>query len=53
MEENNEFIDVVREMRASQRLYFVTRSKEELKRAKALERKVDFMLEKMDEPSIF
>lgn len=53
MEENNEFIDVVREMRASQRLYFVTRSKEELKRVKALERKVDFMLEKMDDPSIF
>ena len=53
MEENNEFIDVVREMRASQRHYFVTRSKEELKRAKALERMVDSMLENMNDPSIF
>lgn len=51
--EYNEFIDAVREMRASQKHYFVTRNKEELQRAKALERKVDFMLEKMDEPSIF
>ncbi len=40
-------------MRLSQRHYFVTRSKEELNRAKALERKVDLALEKMDEPSIF
>lgn len=48
-----EFIDAVKEMRLSQKHYFVTRSKEELKRAKALERKVDSMLEKMSEPSIF
>lgn len=51
--EYNEFIDAVREMRASMKHYFVTRSKEELKRAKAYERKVDFMLEEMSEPSIF
>lgn len=51
--EYNEFIDAVREMRASQKHYFVTRSKEELQRAKAYERKVDSMLEEMSEPSIF
>lgn len=51
--ENVDFINAVREMRLSQKLYFVTRNKEELQRAKALERKVDFMLEKMNEPSIF
>jgi hypothetical protein len=51
--ENVDFINAVREMRLSQKHYFVTRNKEELQRAKALERKVDFMLEKMDEPSIF
>ena len=48
-----EFISQVREMRLSQRHYFVTRDKDELNRAKALERKVDLALEKMGEPSIF
>lgn len=53
LQEALEFISLVREMRLSQRHYFVTRSKEELNRAKALEKKVDLALEKMDEPSIF
>ena len=53
LQEAQEFISLVREMRLSQRHYFVTRSKEELNRAKALERKVDLALEQMDEPSIF
>ena len=53
LQEAQEFISLVREMRLSQRHYFVTRSKEELNRAKALERNVDLALEKMDEPSIF
>lgn len=37
-----DFIELVRQMRASQKHYFVTRSQEELKNAKALERQVDF-----------
>lgn len=40
-------------MRLSQRHYFVTRDKDELNRAKALEKKVDLALEQMGEPSIF
>lgn len=49
----NEFIELVRQMRASQKHYFVTRSQEELKNAKALERQVDFVLEEFGNPSLF
>ena len=49
----NEFIELVRQMRASQKHYFVTRSQEELKNAKALERQVDFALEECGAPSLF
>ena len=48
-----DFIELVRQMRASQKHYFVTRSQEELKNAKALERQVDFALEEFDNPSLF
>ena len=49
----NEFIELVRQMRASQKHYFVTRSQEELKNAKALEWQVDFALEEFGNPSLF
>lgn len=49
----NQFIELVRQMRASQKHYFVTRSQEELKNAKALERQVDFALEEFGNPSLF
>ena len=48
-----DFIELVRQMRASQKHYFVTRSQEELKNAKALERQVDFALEELGNPSLF
>lgn len=36
-----EFFDLVHKMRVSQRLYFKTRSPQELRRSKALENEVD------------
>ena len=48
-----DFIELVRQMRSSQKHYFVTRSQEELKNAKALERHVDFALEEFGNPSLF
>lgn len=40
----NEFIELVREMRKTQREYFRTRDKNVLSRSKELERKVDAYL---------
>ena len=48
-----DFIELVRQMRASQKHYFVTRNQEELKNAKSLERQVDFALEEFCNPSLF
>ncbi len=47
MSENlNSFEQCVKEMREAQRLYFKTRDKAVLEKAKELERKVDYWLEK-------
>ena len=43
-----EFIELVREMRAAQKEYFKTRSKEVLNRSKELERKVDTELQSIN-----
>ena len=48
-----DFNELVRQMRASQKHYFVTRNQEELKNAKSLERQVDFALEEFGNPSLF
>lgn len=48
-----DFIELVRQMRASQKHYFVTRNQEELKNAKSLERQVYFALEEFGNPSLF
>lgn len=43
-----EFIELVREMRAAQKEYFRTRSKDVLNRSKELERKVDAELQSIN-----
>lgn len=43
-----EFIELVREMRAAQKEYFKTRSKDVLNRSKELERKVDAELQSIN-----
>ena len=48
-----DFIELVRQMRASQKHYFVTRNQEELKNAKTLERQVDFALEEFGNSNLF
>ena len=43
---DREFVELVRKMRAAQRVYFQCRAPSDLNRAKALERKVDDELER-------
>ncbi len=43
---DREFVELVRRMRAAQRVYFQCRAPSDLNRAKALERKVDGELER-------
>lgn len=43
-----EFVELVREMRAAQKEYFKTRSKDVLSRSKELERKVDAELQSIN-----
>ena len=43
-----EFIELVRQMRAAQKEYFKTRSKDVLNRSKELERKVDAELQSIN-----
>jgi hypothetical protein len=43
-----EFIELVRQMRAAQKEYFKTRSKDVLNRSKELERKVDNYLQSIN-----
>lgn len=48
---NNQFRDLVRDMRAAQREYFKTRSHFALQRSKELERQVDAELKADDRPN--
>lgn len=47
-----EFFNTVAEMRDAQKSYFKTRSKDDLKRSKELERKVDAMIQYVRSPKI-
>lgn len=47
-----EFFNAVAEMRDAQKSYFKTRSKDDLKRSKELERKVDAMIQYVRSPKI-
>lgn len=50
---NNEFLDAVRQMRKWQKMYFSTRNPRAKDEAIVWERKVDKMLDEIDNPGLF
>lgn len=53
MTTETKFVDLVRQMRQTQRTYFDTRDRELLDRSKSLERQVDRALLEMEQPEVF
>ena len=51
--EFNQFVDLVRQMRETQKLYFETRDREILDRSKNLERRVDRAILAIESPDLF
>ena len=50
---NEEFVDAVRQMRKWQKEYFRTRQPRVMEEAKVWEKKVDALLDRIDNPGLF